>query len=176
MIEKASFYLNDRTSAFALVLTGMLVFSGFGSLLAGRIPGGIMTASVVIVAWCVLALLGLEPLLLHTIGLPWTVRALILLLLTAPVSIVLGLPFPLGLARAGSGAMLPWAWALNGAFSVVATPLANLLAVHDGFDRVLMAAILLYLFALITFPSYRKSLLWQLTSSHRRAEASSPPP
>ena len=176
LIEKASFYLNDRTSAFALVLTGMLVFSGFGSLLAGRIPGGIVTASVVIVAWCVLALLGLEPLLLHTIGLPWTVRALILLLLTAPVSIVLGLPFPLGLARAGSGAMLPWAWALNGAFSVVATPLANLLAVHDGFDRVLMAAILLYLFALITFPSYRKSLLWQLTSSHRRAEASSPPP
>ena len=80
--------------------------------------------------------------LLRTIGLPWAVRALILLLLTAPVSIVLGLPFPLGLARAGSGAMLPWAWALNGAFSVVATPLANLLAVHDGFDRVLMAAIL----------------------------------
>ena len=37
LIEKASLYLNDRTSAFALVLTGMLVFSGLGSLLAG--PG-----------------------------------------------------------------------------------------------------------------------------------------
>ncbi len=175
LIEKASFYLNDRTSAFALVLTGMLVFSGFGSLLAGRIPGGIVTASAVIVGWCVLALVGLEPLLLHTIGLPWAVRALILLVLTAPVSIVLGLPFPLGLARAGSGAMLPWAWALNGAFSVVATPLANLLAVHDGFDRVLTAAIMLYVLALITFPSYRKSLQWQ-TSSRRRAEPSLPPP
>jgi hypothetical protein len=176
LIEKASFYLADRTSAFALVLTGMLVFSGFGSLLASRIPGGIITASVVIVAWCVLALLGLEPLLLHTIGLPWALRALILLLLTAPVSIVLGLPFPLGLSRAGSGAMLPWAWALNGAFSVVATPLANLLAVHDGFDRVLMAAIMLYVLALITFPSYRKSLQWQPSPSHPRAEPSSPPP
>ena len=124
-----------------------------------------MTAAIVIVAWCVLALLGLEPLLLHTIGLPWALRALILLGLTAPVSIVLGLPFPLGLARARSGAMLPWAWALNGAFSVVATPLANLIAVHDGFDRVLKAAIVLYVFALITFPSYRKSLQWQPTSS-----------
>ena len=151
----------------------MLVFSGFGSLLAGRIPGGIVTASAVIVTWCVLVLIGLEPLLLHTIGLPWAVRALILLVLTAPVSIVLGLPFPLGLARAGSGAMLPWAWALNGAFSVVATPLANLLAVHDGFDRVLMAAILLYLLALVTFPSYRKSSQWQPSPS--RAESSSPP-
>ena len=174
LIEKASFYLNDRTSAFALVLTGMLVFSGFGSLLASRVPGGIVTAAAVIVGWCVFALIGLEPLLLHTIGLPWALRALILLVVTAPVSLALGLPFPMGLARAGSGAMLPWAWALNGAFSVVATPLANLLAVHDGFDRVLMAAILLYVLALISFPSYRKSLNWQQISS--RAEPSSPPP
>ncbi len=173
LIEKASFYLNDRTSAFALVLTGMLVFSGFGSLLASRIPGGIVTAAAIIVGWCVLALIGLEPLLLHTVGLPWAVRAAILLVVTAPVSLALGLPFPMGLARAGSGAMLPWAWALNGAFSVVATPLANLLAVHDGFDRVLMAAILLYTLALISFPSYRKSLNWQTTRS--RAEPSSPP-
>ena len=174
LIEKASFYLNDRTSAFALVLTGMLVFSGFGSLLASRVPGGIATASAVIVGWCIIALFGLEPLLLHTIGLPWAIRALILLVVTAPVSLALGLPFPMGLSRAGSGAMLPWAWALNGAFSVVATPLANLLAVHDGFDRVLMAAILLYVLALITFPSYRKSLNWQ--PSHSHAEPSSPPP
>jgi hypothetical protein len=36
LIEKVSFYLNDRTSAFALVLTGMLVFSGLGSMLASR--------------------------------------------------------------------------------------------------------------------------------------------
>ena len=176
LIEKASFYLADRTSAFALVLTGMLVFSGFGSLLAGRIPGGIVTASVVIIAWCALALFGLEPLLLNTIGLPWLLRAVILLAITAPVSLALGLPFPLGLARAGSGAMLPWAWALNGAFSVVATPLANLLAVHDGFDRVLMAAILLYALALISFPSYRKSLNWQSSIARPPAEPSSPPP
>lgn len=170
LIEKASFYLNDRTSAFALVLTGMLVFSGFGSLLASRVPGGIVTAAAIIVGWCVFALVGLEPLLLHTVGLPWALRAAILLVVTAPVSLALGLPFPMGLARAGSGAMLPWAWALNGAFSVVATPLANLLAVHDGFNRVLMAAILLYVLALISFPSYRKSLNWQPISS--RAEPS----
>jgi hypothetical protein len=33
LIEKASLWLNDRTSGFALVLTGMLVFSGLGSML-----------------------------------------------------------------------------------------------------------------------------------------------
>ena len=167
LIEKASLYLADRTSAFALVLTGMLVFSGLGSLVAERVPGGIHTAAVVILGWCALALAGLEPFLLSTIGLPWVVRALILLAATAPISVALGLPFPLGLSRAGAnggasgGALLPWAWALNGAFSVVATPLANLVAVHSGFDRVLMVAVALYAIVLLTFPSFRKSLQWQ---------------
>jgi len=163
LIEKASLYLADRTSAFALVLTGMLVFSGLGSLVAHRIPCGITTASVVILLWCGVALAGLEPFLLSTIGLPWVARALILLAITAPVSVALGLPFPLGLDRAGAGggALLPWAWALNGAFSVVSTPLANLLAVHSGFDDVLIGAIVLYVIVLLTFPSFRKALQWQ---------------
>ncbi len=167
LIEKASLYLADRTSAFALVLTGMLVFSGAGSLIADRLPGGITTAVCVIIGWCVLALVGLEPFLLHTIALPWAARALILLAITAPVSVALGLPFPLGLSRAGSNgdALLPWAWALNGAFSVVATPLANLLTVYQGFDRVLMVAAGLYAIVLLAYPSFRKSLQWQASPS-----------
>ncbi len=164
LIEKASLYLNDRTSAFALVLTGMLVFSGFGSLLterAGR--AGIVLVGLVIVLWCAGALFGLERLLLATIGLPWAARAAILLAVTAPVSVALGMPFPMGLARAGAagGGFMPWAWGLNGAFSVVATPLANLLAVQAGFDRVLIAAAILYVVTILSFPAARKSLSWQ---------------
>ena len=164
LIEKASFYLNDRTSAFALVLTGMLVFSGCGSLLADRVQQvGIALSAVVVVGWCALALLGLEPLLLATLNLPWAVRAGIVLLLVAPVSLALGLPFPLGLARAGSvgGGFLPWAWSLNGAFSVIATPLANLIAVQSGFDRVLQVAALLYVVTFLAYPSVRKTHSWQ---------------
>jgi len=81
----------------------------------------------------------------------------------APVSLALGLPFPLGLARAGSagGGVLPWAWGLNGAFSVVATPLANLIAVQFGFDRVLLIAALLYVVTYLAYPSVRKTVQWQ---------------
>ena len=69
----------------------------------------------------------------------------------------LGLPFPLGLNRAGTGGFLPWAWGLNGAFSVVATPLANLIARESGFSRVLLCAAILYGIALVTFPAMRKT-------------------
>ena len=169
LIDRASFYLNDRTSAFALVLTGMLVCSGAGSLLADRVGRlGIWAVGGFVVVWCGAALVGLEPLLLATVGLPWAARVAVLGAAVAPVSVALGMPFPMGLARAGQqgGGFLPWAWAVNGAFSVVATPLANLLSVQVGFQRVLLAAGMLYAVCILSFPVQRKSLSWQVSPTH----------
>jgi len=164
LIGQASLWLHDRTNGFALVLTGMLVFSGLGSLFADRMyraPRRAMAVAMLIaVAWIIAVLIGLRPLMLATLSLPWPVRAVLVLAVAAPVSLALGLPFPLGLSRLGGGGMLPWAWALNGAFSVVATPLANLVARDAGFDRVLFCAALLYVLALVTFPKVRKTAHW----------------
>ncbi|HEY0422001.1 MAG TPA: hypothetical protein VGC82_01605 [Rhodopila sp.] len=164
LIEKASFWLGDRTSGFALVLTGMLVFSGLGSLrtdhYAAHPRHGIALVAAVVLVWCVAALVVLEPLILATLDWPFVARAGLLLLLIAPLSVALGLPFPLGLNRAGTGGLLPWAWGLNGAFSVVATPLANLIAREAGFSRVLLCAAILYGIALAAFPVMRKSSVW----------------
>jgi hypothetical protein len=164
LIEKASFWLGDRTNGFAIVLTGMLVFSGLGSVLSDRFAArpvqGMTMVAAVVLAWCALMLLVLQPLMLATLAWPFAGRAGLLLVLIAPVSVALGLPFPLGLNRAGSGGFLPWAWGLNGAFSVVATPLANLIARESGFSRVLLCAAILYGIALLTFPAMRKSSVW----------------
>lgn len=172
LIEQASLWLSDRTSGFALVLTGMLIFSGLGSLLADRLyhrAGAALAMSILLaVLWIVAVTFGLRPLILATLATPWLVRATLILALCAPVSFALGLPFPLGLARLGGGAMLPWAWALNGAFSVVATPLANLIAREAGFDRVLFSASLVYVLALVTFPTSRKSPLWSSLDTRSR--------
>ncbi len=162
MIERASLFLNDRTAAFAIVLTAMLVFSGLGSLLADRAgPGGIALATGIAVLWCGAAYVGLLPAMLATLDWPWAVRAMLVVLALAPISIALGMPFPLGLARTGSGPMLPFAWAVNGAFSVVATPLANLLATQGGLHWVLLSAGLLYAICFIAYPSVRKRVQWQ---------------
>jgi len=164
LIGQASLWLHDRTSAFALVLTGMLVFSGLGSLLADRVyrvPGRTLAiATLIAMVWIGAVLLGLRPLMLATLSLPLAARAALVLVVAAPVSLALGLPFPLGLSRLGGGGMLPWAWALNGAFSVVATPLANLIAREAGYNWVLLCAALLYVLALISFPTARKTVLW----------------
>jgi hypothetical protein len=165
LIERTSFYLNDRVSAFALVLTGMLIFSGLGSMMSGRFAAdprrGLYLAIVIIVTWCAIVFVALQPLMLATLGWPWAARAAVMTAIVAPVSVALGLPFPLGLARAGPTGFLPWAWGLNGAFSVVATPLANLIALEDGFDRVLLVAMVLYVTVAIAFPTLRKKVQWQ---------------
>ncbi|MGE0224408.1 MAG: hypothetical protein AB7F35_02200 [Acetobacteraceae bacterium] len=172
LIEKASFWLSDRTAGFALVLTGMLVFSGLGAMLADRLKGhaggAMIIACGIILAWCAALLVWLEPLILGTLGAPWHFRAMLILGVLAPVSLALGLPFPLGIGRAGNSGVLPWAWGLNGAFSVVATPAANLLAREYGFSRVLMCAAVLYAVALISFPAMRKRTAWHtsLARSH----------
>ncbi len=164
LIEKASLYLSDRTSAFAVVLTGMLIFSGFGSMAtqrAGADPRrAVGVVCALILLWCVALALGLQPLILATLAWPWMLRLALLLLLLAPGSVALGMPFPLGLSRAGGGGLLPWAWGLNGAFSVVATPLANLIAREAGLSRVLLSACVLYGIAWLAFPVTRK-FKWQ---------------
>ena len=164
LIEKASFWLGDRTNGFALVLTGMLMFSGLGSLRSDRFRGrprlAMAVVAAIVLTWSLAAFLLLEPMILATLDWPFAARAGLLLALIAPVSVALGLPFPLGLNQAGTAGFLPWAWGLNGAFSVVATPLANLIAREAGFSRVLLCAAVLYAIALATFPSMRKSSVW----------------
>lgn len=158
LIEKTAFYLHDRTYAFAIVLAGMLIFSGLGSMLAGRFneapKRGLRMAVAAIVVWCALAWLALDPLLLATVTWPWPLRAAIVLALAAPVSVALGLPMPLGLSQltGPNGAFLPWAWALNGAFSVIATPLANLIGLSIGLSVLAILGLLSYLVVAVTLP------------------------
>ncbi len=163
LIARASLWLNDQTGGFALVLTAMLVFSGLGSLLSGRIAvprRGLTVAVLGIVLWCLAAWAGLGPLALATLGWPAPARACLLIAVLAPVSVALGLPFPLGLGRIGDSPALPWAWALNGAFSVVATPGAALLAREAGYGAVLLCGAMMYAIAFATFPLPQRLRQW----------------
>ena len=163
LIEKTAFYLSDRTSAFAMVLTGMLVFSGLGSALAGRFAKrtklAVFLSSLVVLAWAAAMFRWAEPMMLATLGWPWAARAALAMAAMAPAALALGLPFPLGLNRVGAGSYLPWAWGLNGAFSVVATPLANLVARQAGLSWLLASAGVLYgvvILALVLMGGARK--------------------
>ena len=66
-------------------------------------------------------------------------RALAIILSLVPLAVLMGLPFPFGLAwlEQHYPALIPWAWAVNGCASVIASVLAAILALSYGFTTVL---------------------------------------
>ena len=158
LIQQATFLLNDATAGFALVLTAMLLCSGVGAMASGWVvacAGRTMAAVAgMLVIAAVLLVAGGPGVIVAALGLPPWLRVMTFLLALAPLALAMGLPFPLGLGRisVGAPALSPWAWGLNGAFSVVATPLADLIARQAGFDRVLLLAAMLYVLAALALP------------------------
>jgi hypothetical protein len=161
LIEKATYFLNDRTLGFSLTLAAMLLFSGVGSYLSGRfdhepagLRQGLRMACLFIMAFCAAAWLWADPILSAAIALPLALRMLLLLAVIAPLGIALGFPFAIGLsALRAQPQFIPWAWSLNGAFSVIASPLSNLLAITYGNRMLMVSALGLYLLVWRWLPS-----------------------
>jgi hypothetical protein len=156
-IEYAVLLLGDRTFGFALVLTVMLVCSGLGAMMVERVtkPATTLTwIALIVVGSCLLAIGAAQTGILAILDWPWALRVAMLVLILAPISIALGFPFPLGLDRfqQEGPALLPWAWALNGAFSVVATPLANLIGHGIGLSALLLCGSICYLATISVWP------------------------
>ncbi len=165
LISKLSFFLESATLSFGTVLAGVLVFSGLGSWRASRFKEnprrGLVGGLIVIAASLAFFLLGLDPLMKACIGFPLPLKIAIAVALIAPLSFALGRPFALGTSSlaAYSDSLVPWAWAINGAFSVVATPLASILSVSTGWSAVLMLALVIYLSTAVSFPQVSQRLL-----------------
>jgi hypothetical protein len=84
------------------------------------------------------------------LGLGLTLRVLISLLLIAPLGFVLGMPFPRGLRIVGEEApeLMPWAWGVNGFFTVIGSIAAVIFGMAFGFRFVLGVAAACYIVGL----------------------------
>ena len=76
------------------------------------------------------------------LGLPLAMRVIVALAVIAPLGVMLGMPFPTGLGVVAEEApgLVPWAWGINGFFTVIGTILALMFAMMFGFLAVLTMA------------------------------------
>ena len=81
------------------------------------------------------------------------------MIISAPVAIFLGFFFPLGLGqlKGKKSAFVPWAWSINGAFSVISSVSAKILSQIAGFNFVLIIAAILYIVAALVFPEHSEA-------------------
>ncbi|HEY2773493.1 MAG TPA: class I SAM-dependent methyltransferase [Candidatus Binatia bacterium] len=155
LLQKLMLLLGAPVYALAVVLFALLFFSGNGSLLSERLAGDnvlgtltrVLTGILVISSVYIVAL----PSVIHfLLGDPIAVRILVTVLLLAPIGLLLGMAYPLGitLLRTCGEELVPWAWGLNGAMSVVASVVAIFIGSKIGFTAAFLTGVLAYAVAL----------------------------
>ncbi|MFB3069661.1 MAG: SAM-dependent methyltransferase, partial [Gemmatimonadales bacterium] len=146
-IQQLSLLLGHPVYAVAAVLAVFLICSGVGSLWSDRVAvhhgPAILGAAAFLLLIHATVLLRLAHLFQPF---PLPIRALAGMIAVAPVAFLMGLPFPLGLRTLAQDDTIrtAWAWATNGFASVVAAPLAALIALEMGSPAVFLVAAICY--------------------------------
>jgi hypothetical protein len=155
LLQRFSLFLGQPIYTFSVVLASLLISTGAGSYLANRIrsvsPNMLSLLLLAVVAAILLTSLVTPPVLSWTLGLALPLRVAVTILLVAPLGMLLGVPFPTGLRLVSVQAapLVPWAWAVNGFFTVIGSVGAMILGMALGFSAVLIVAAMCYLAALI---------------------------
>jgi len=138
-LQKLILYLAHPIYSAAVVIAGFLVFAGAGSEVSRRWPGGgrrvIGCAAGAVVGLAVACVVALDAWLGWTQGSAFGVRVGVALATIAPIAFAMGHLFPTGLRALSSArpGLVPWAWAVNGFASVLASVAAPLVAMEIGF-------------------------------------------
>lgn len=149
LIQRFTLFIGYPTLAITTTIFSMLAFSACGSLLGqrlfqvrSRLPVMILLVSALIVLYVV----ALPPIFAALLGLPDAARVFISMALIAPLAFFMGMPFPTGIRKVGETTpqLVPWAWGMNGVFSVLGSTVVIILSMSTNFTVALATAALLY--------------------------------
>lgn len=152
LIQRYTLYLGHQGFAFPTVIGGLLVAAGIGSLLSAkaRRPAKVMvTATIVICAALAGLQFGLPLLFEQTAGLELIPRVCIALAILLPLGVPMGMMFPTGLAvvKQRSPLFVPWAFGINGVFSVIGSTVVLPGSLLFGFPTMAYSAAGIYVLA-----------------------------
>jgi hypothetical protein len=154
--------LGNPTYALGTVLASLLVASGAGSLLAPRLAKSrhaLLAAFTLLVAMLVGFLAAGPRLIDACITWPLSGRVAVSAALVGALGLAMGIPMTAGMTLVASRqALVSWGWTVNGAFSVVASVGALLLAIHFGIAVTFLFGVILYVAAAVVLLALRRGL------------------
>lgn len=146
LIQKGILFFGHPIYAFTVVVITILLFSSIGSAISYKDWLPKRWIFIVLVVLAIITPVLIILLQQVVLGMPVGFRILLFVMSLAPLGILMGLPFPLGLnwlVRIGSE-QAPWAWAVNGCASVIAAVLAAILSLSYGFTLVFLLGACFY--------------------------------
>jgi hypothetical protein len=147
-LERLIVFLGHPIYGLTVVLFVLLVASSLGSLCSHRFGRWIWLLPILLGAFILLSPVVTRQLVAASTPMRIVISALLLF----PSGFFMGMAFPLGIqqARHGNGdAPTAWYWGINGAFSVISSVLALVVAVFWGVTVTLLVGLLAYLVALL---------------------------
>jgi hypothetical protein len=145
LLQQFVLLLGHPTYSLTVTLFSLLLGSGLGSYLSRRLADAslgraLVRALVAVALLAVLTVLALPAIIEIAMPAPRAARLGLAVALLLPIGLVMGLPLPAGirLLTARRPALIPWAWALNGALSVVGATAAVFIAMNWGFSATLL--------------------------------------
>jgi hypothetical protein len=160
LLQRFVLLLGHPVYSLTVTLFSMLLGTGIGSLVSRRIRDArlrqttqLVLLGIALVA--VLAIIALPQLIRAAITTSHAVRIGFTVLLVTPGAVLMGMPLPSGirLMTPSHSAVVPWAWGMNGALSVIGATLAVFIAMNWGFSVTLLTGAAIYLTAAVLLHS-----------------------
>ena len=174
-LQRLSVFLGHPTYGLTVVLFSVLLGSGLGSMLTERFatpdrPRRFVVALGVLLA--VIAAFGIvsPQVLLASESATTPVRILVAVALLTPLSLMMGMPFALGMRMAATrpGATTSFMWGINGATSVCGSVFGLVLALFFGIATTFWVGALTYFVALL-------AMVWLATPHQEPLDTTSSP-
>jgi Spermine/spermidine synthase domain len=163
MIQLFSLLLGEPVYSFVIVLAALLFFTGIGAYISGNYrSNSLRTLRISVVALSAVVLIAslfLPAFLRVAIALPMPARIILAVFLIMPLGVLIGIPFPTGIDIISKQApsLIPWAWGVNGFFTVIGSVVGIILSMMIGFQYVLWIAISIYLISMLVISGKMRS-------------------
>jgi hypothetical protein len=156
LLQRFVLLLGHPVYSLTVTLFSVLLGTGIGSLVSRRIADDRLLRTIEfillgVVAVAVLAIVALPPVIRSSISASHAARIALTVLLIAPAGVLMGMPLPAGirLMTVSDSTLVPWAWGMNGALSVIGATLAVFIAMNWGFSVTLLTGAAIYLGAAV---------------------------
>jgi hypothetical protein len=147
LLQKFMLVLGHPTYSLSVVLFSLLVSGGIGSYLTNHLSLKKVQVVMAYLMGAILFYIILFPALSHELfSLTIFKRIVISVFMASLVGVAMGMPFPSGIMALGrtSSHSIPWAWAINGAASVLGSALAVFVGINLGFSYAFICGVVFY--------------------------------
>ncbi len=151
------------TYTYVTVIFTMLIAAGIGSLAAKPLRVGELRSRwaalfVLILVAGTIFIVSYSAVFYQFLSQPLPIRIAVAVAMLFPLGFLMGMPLPIGIYQLGrvNEYGIPWAWGMNGFFTVSGGFLSILLSYKYGFQSTLMAGLVIYALAFFTFERMKR--------------------